>query len=77
MTNIIGGANLVLRDSDASGCIKDNNTRPISYYANGKYISIGIVGDYQLIGAPFCTGVSITKLNEGWLKLFLESSSRS
>ena len=43
--------------------------RLLSYNNDGRRVSISIAGSHQLTGARLCTGVSITKFNEGWAKL--------
>ena len=43
--------------------------RVLHYNGDGRHVSIGIAGDYQLSGARICTGVSVAKSNNGWIKL--------
>lgn len=59
----------MLRDGGANGCIKGNVMRVIQYNIDGYCVNISIASDLQLIGVQLCTEVSITKLNEGRLKL--------
>ena len=77
MTNVIGGAILVLCDGGANRCVKGNSTRLISYNKYRKCGGIGISGDNKITGAPLCTRVSIIKSNKRWKELIwfnLESS---
>ena len=69
LSQTIGGANLVLCDGGANGCIKGNDMRVLYYNSDRRRVSIGIAGDHQLTGAQLCTMVSSVKTNQGWVKL--------
>lgn len=61
--------NLKLCDGGANGCIKSNNVRVLHYNGDGHHVGIGIAGDHQLTGGRLCTGVSVAKSNQGWVKI--------
>ena len=67
---VVGGTHLALVDGGANDGIIGRDMKIIYFNANGKQVSIGIVGDHQLTGNRLCCGCSVAKSNLGWIKLY-------
>ena len=65
----IGYFSLALCDGGANGDIAGLDMRLVHFNKDGKLVNIGIAGDYQLVGAPLGTFVTIVKSNIGLLLL--------
>ena len=58
---VIGGKNLVLADGGENGLIIGLDMKILYFNTDGKQVSIGITGDYQLTGNILCCGCSVAK----------------
>ena len=67
---IIGGKHLALADGGVNGSIIGLDMKFLYFNDDGKCVSIGIVGDYQLTGNRLCCGYSVAKSSVGWIKLY-------
>ena len=66
---VIGGKHLALADGGANGNIIALDMRILYFDNNGKRVSIGITGYYQLTGNKLCYGCSVSKSSHEWIKL--------
>ena len=65
----VGGRYLALVDGGANGGIIGRDMRIIYFNADGKRVHIEIAGDHHLTGNRLCCGCSVSKSNQGWVKL--------
>ena len=58
---IMGRKHLTLADGEANGSIIGLGMKILYCNDDGKYVSIGIIGDHQLIGNRLCCECSVSK----------------
>ena len=66
---VVGGKHLALVDGGANGLIIGLDMKILYFNSDGRQVSIGIAGDYQLTGNKLCCGYSVAKSSHGWIKL--------
>ena len=66
---VIGAKHLALADGGANGSIIGLDMIILYFNDNGKRVSIGIVGDDQLMDNRLCCGYSVAKSSVKWIKL--------
>ena len=66
---VIGSQHLELADSGANASIIGLDMRILYFNDDEKCVSIGIAGDYQLMGNMLWCGCSVAKSSVGWIKL--------